>query len=94
MKEPGKTGWHVQLLQDMCYLDKGETFPLIEESIVALPENGRRNGLCSFLPDFLTAQHLHRREWQNLVLCHSRGKMLRMDDPSPQVCIEMGFDCK
>lgn len=29
MKEPGKTGWHMQPLWDIWYLDKGETCPLI-----------------------------------------------------------------
>ena len=93
MKEPGKTGWHMQPLRDIWYLDKGETCPLIKELIAAVPENGRRNGLYSFLPGFLAAQHLYRREWQNPALCHGRRKILRVGNPSPQVCVEMGVDC-
>lgn len=45
MKEPGKTGWHMQPQWDIWYLDKGETCPLINESIAAVPENRRRSGL-------------------------------------------------
>jgi len=60
MKEPGKTGWHVQPLRDIWCSDKGETCPLMKESIAAAPENRRRNGLCSLLPGFLAAQHLYR----------------------------------
>lgn len=94
MKEPGKTGWHVQPLRDIWYLDKGETYPLIKEPIAALPENRRRNGFYAFLPGFLAAQRLYRRDWQTPALCHGRGKILRADDPSPQVSVEMGGDCK
>lgn len=42
-----------------------------------MPENRRRNGVYLFLPGFLAAQHLYRREWQNLALCHGRKKKLR-----------------
>lgn len=45
MKDPGKTGWHMRPLWDIWYLDKGKAGPLIKESIAAVPENGRRNGL-------------------------------------------------
>lgn len=75
-------------------MDTGETCPLIKKPKAAVPENRRKNGVYLFLPGFLAAQHLYRREWQNLALCHGSRKTLRMDSSSPQARREMGADCK